>query len=59
MSIRLNNRRSVEVLASVMQYAENSKDISDLHNQMKECDGVLARMASTPTYNVLICFFFY
>ena len=27
-----------------MQYVENSQQISDLHNQMKECDGVLARM---------------
>ena len=34
---------------SVMQYVENSKDISDLHTQMKECDGVLARMVRAPT----------
>ena len=26
-----------------MQYVENSQQITDLHNQMKECDGVLAR----------------
>ena len=27
-----------------MQYVQNSQQITDLHNQMKECDGVLARM---------------
>jgi len=29
---------------SVLQYVENSQQVIDLHRQMQECDGVLARM---------------
>mmetsp|Transcript_20438 Transcript_20438/g.34213 ORF Transcript_20438/g.34213 Transcript_20438/m.34213 type:complete len:714 (-) Transcript_20438:96-2237(-) len=31
-------------MESVVQYVENSEQVTDLHRKMQECDGVLARM---------------